>query len=165
MIKRGDILVVRNIGWLSKAIRVLTKGYYNHVGVFISETELVEATFKEVAVSPLAKFVDMYNNRQCEFAIYRPKNATPDQIDMIVDFAEAQVGRKYDFAQLLSIGLFICFKVGRKHEPIDLRKYWICTELVGEAYESAGIRLDDKIDSDSLSATEITNSKHLERVF
>ena len=162
--QKGDIVLVRNTGWLSTAIRYLTKGYYNHTGMFISSDEIIEATFKKVEINALSILIDMSVTNKCEFSVYRPINLTQEQIDIMVDFAEAQVGDKYDFVQLICIGLFILFHIGRKHQPLDARKAWICTELIGEAFLAAGIKLDDKIDPDALSPAEIANSKHLQRI-
>ncbi|RLI54441.1 MAG: hypothetical protein DRP09_13030 [Candidatus Thorarchaeota archaeon] len=163
--QRGDLLLVRNYSWVGGRIRQLTNSPYNHVGMFVTPRIVAEAKFSGVALTPLSKFIQSKQKGKLDFAVWRWKNVTPKQIEIMVDYVEQQVGCKYDFLQLLCLGVYIILGVPLTIEPIDLRHSWICSELVAEAADTAKIRLSDKIDPDNTAPGDIVKSGLLYRVY
>ena len=113
--QKADLLLVRNTGILSARIRALTHCYYNHVGIFVSENEVVEATFRGVYLSPLSKFDELVKKGEAEYCVLRYSGITEEQQNKVCEFVKSQVGHKYDILQLIWLGIYIIFGINRKH--------------------------------------------------
>jgi uncharacterized protein YycO len=167
MPRKGDLIFVRNYNFIASAIRVVTKGEVNHVAMFKSDREIIEAKFGGVAVTPYNVFVNDEKLGKLDYAIYGWKEGavSEEAIDGMIAFMERQIGRKYDFLQLLSIAFFLLFKISLKIEPIDIRQAWLCSELVAEAAYPYGIQFDAKVDPDNMSPQDIMTSDVLEKIY
>ena len=61
---KGNLLFVKNYTWLGNRIRSLTNSEFNHIGIFVDNNELVEATlFGGVVQSSLDKFKQLKDVR------------------------------------------------------------------------------------------------------
>jgi uncharacterized protein YycO len=151
----GDILMVHNYGLLERAIRIITRSPYNHCGLFISENEIIEATYKGVIISPLSKFS---NSTVKYFDVYRVKGIDKVDITPVLDFAKKQVGAKYDKFQFMRMLLMYMFRISRKKRMPDEEGQWICSELVAESFEQAYILFSSKIKPDNIVPGDIPKS-------
>jgi hypothetical protein len=105
----GDIVLTRSrAGWLGAVIRAFTAGYYNHVGTITTagderQAQLVEALAR-VRRGPLWQ---LYGppagpaDKRPEIAVYRLLAPTPSQRCAAAAAAEAFVGKKYAWWELL----------------------------------------------------------------
>jgi len=153
----GNILFVRHYSWVGKQIRELTKGYYNHVGLMISNDLIIEASFKGVKITKLETYKYLAKKGKVEYCIGKVKGISNAQIDGACKYAFKQVGTKYDFLQFLSLFFFMLFHLNRKVEPIDCRYAFICSELVAKSYDSVGINFNN-IDLDVITPADIERS-------
>jgi uncharacterized protein YycO len=164
MYKKGNILFTRNYDWNSNRIRKIIKCDYNHIGLFISENEIVEATFKGVVKSPLTKFTDKQAKKQLDFVVCQISDITEEQVNKACEFALNQVGKRYDFIQMLCIGLMTIFHINKKIEPIEFGKKWLCSELIGESFDNANFLFVENVDPDNVSPADILNSPFVSRI-
>jgi hypothetical protein len=116
----GDIVFVREKGLIPSIIRFFDKGKFNHVAIFVSDTEIIEAEYNtRVHITPFQ--YDDY-----EIISF---NLTDEQKNRVKEFAKKFVGEKYDLIEIVSIWLRICFgitELGKFNSP----KQVICSELV-----------------------------------
>ena len=161
MIKAGNLIFVRDETFLSWIIRTITKSYYNHIAILISETEVLEALPNGVFITPLSSYEDREFSHKLEYRIFEVDGMTKEQVYKVIEFSKKEVGKKYDFLQLVSIYFFYLFGIPKKYEPIDVTEAWICSELVAEAFEYAGIKFSNDINSDNMTPKDILNSNLL----
>ena len=144
LLEPGDIFLTRGTGFISKAIRFFSRTIgekrtkVNHVGVVVESGSLEKAKVVE-ALSRVKhhRLWDRYGPpKKDSVAIYRQTNLNEHEINIIVNEAESQVGKKYGyfkiFAHLLDwilLGVYIFRRIARNG------KYPICSWLVAHAYE------------------------------
>ena len=131
--KKADIILSHGDYLVSRMIRDVTGSYWNHAGIYVGKGRIVEARMLGVCVS---QFVD-----KGEKTRIISHDITALQRDKIVSYALSQVGKRYDYTQLLSLFFLWLFKRGKVHNSDN---HFICSELVAIAYLDAGIRLVDK---------------------
>lgn len=161
---RGDILLIRTDTFIGGQIRKMTDSYFNHVGMFISETEIIEASMLGVKTTAFSKFEKQQQNGKLDYGIYRVKDMTTKQSEIMANFLIQKIGSTYDFIQFLSLLLFFIFKWNREKEPVDVPNAFICSELMSGALDKAGLKFSDNIDKDCITPADIEKSKILERV-
>ncbi len=155
---KGHILFVRTNTLLGKIIRKVTGGYFNHVGIFVSDNAIVEASYTGIKVTHIKQFEKLQEKGKIEYRIGKVEVATNCQIDKAVEYALDTIGTKYDFLQLVSLFLFAVLKINRTVEPIDCKNMFICSELVAKSFNHAGINFNDKIELDVITPADIESS-------
>lgn len=160
--KKGDILLFKDSGLLSKIIGGLSGGKYSHVAMCVKSTwmeyDIIESTWKGIKVNRLKKedykFVDVF---RCTIA---HKSTLID----IVDDALLYVNYKYDYSLLFTIMLNRWFGVN----PIDSKTKFICSEFIDMIYKKNGIDIIPYIYNDDVTPNEfgkiLNNSKNFMRV-
>jgi uncharacterized protein YycO len=141
----GDIIFVRTENFIGRQIRKVSGGYYNHVGIMISDTEIIEATYKGVKLTNLDKFDKLVEQGKAEYNIASVIDVSEDDIYSAVSFAHCQIGAKYDYIQLMSILFFFLLRINRKVDAIECSKAFICSELVAEAYKTVNVLFHENI--------------------
>lgn len=133
-----DVVLFRSSGLIAKLIRWVTrdkgepKTIVSHVGIMVSETEIVESKTKTVkhAFTPPAK--------NCW--VYRKSDLTEEQRGIIVAKALEYVGDSYGWLKILAHAadhlLFRDRYVMRRLCRLD--RYPICSWLVAYAYAKIG---------------------------
>lgn len=113
----------RNVGsWL---LRVFTWSSWSHCGVLTRDGTVIEAAaFHGVIERPLSEFL-------ADKSAYSGKDiALPDDVAAIA-FARSQLGKPYDWAGVIGIGL---------HRDWEDDSAWFCDELVEAACVAGGRR-------------------------
>jgi hypothetical protein len=139
----GDIFLTRGRGFISKAIRVFTRGLgeprtmVNHVGLVVEGGPLKEAEVVE-ALSSVVKhpLMERYGDGANDVAIYRPMNLTAEEVDEVVAAAKAEVDKPYGYSEVflhlldwLLLGAYFFRRLG------NYKDYPICSYLVADAFE------------------------------
>jgi cell wall-associated NlpC family hydrolase len=145
-LRTGDIVFCSGTYFFSKAIRLVTKSVWSHVGmiyrddfldrIFILESE----TMIGVRIAPLSKYLKDYHGRRKPyrgrmFVARLEPEVPPEAMKKAVSFGMDQLTKPYDNWEILRVAIRILLGVGRKSRD---RKY-ICSELVYEAFHKAGI--------------------------
>ena len=145
--KPCDIVLTQGHTFLSKAIRLLTRGVgesrtqVNHVGIVVAEgTPPAEAIIVE-AVRKVKKHSlgKGYGNGRSDVAIYRPENLTQKEKETIVNAANKYVGNSYGYTKIVLHfldALLLGFFVFRRLARID--RHPICSWVVARSYGTAG---------------------------
>jgi len=131
--KPGDIILSHGPYLISKIIRKVTHSYWNHAGIYIGHGKQIEARKFGVVQS---SYVD-----KGEYTKVISKKLSKVQREKIVEYAKQQIGKKYDYMQLVSLFFIWLFHIGQVK---NVKNHFICSELVAEAYTKAGIKLSRK---------------------
>lgn len=127
--KTGDVVFVREKGIIPSIIRFFDRGKFNHVAIFVSDTEILEAEYNTK--------VRMIKFPYDDYEVIS-LNLTDEQQEKVKSFAPQFVGENYDFLEILSIWFRICFgitELGKFNNP----KSVICSELVAYFLENLKI--------------------------
>lgn len=119
----------RGRGTVSKLIQWQSRSVFSHASLLFSDGAVIESR-EFIGVHKLPKLV----NRPGEIIDVFEVFTSPKQEHAIRSFAEAQVGKPYDY---LSIARFLT------REPVSNWRMndWFCSELAFAAFDAAGIRL------------------------
>ena len=157
--KIGDIIFVKNKGWIFDRVRSVIDSDFDHIAVCVSGTHLVEATpTRGVAKEKISKY-DSVTHSVC-----RLKHGYKGHIKSLVSYCESKVGKRYDVLQLISLYILILLGIKRTIAPIDIREAFVCSELIGQGAYSAGIELIEGVEVDRLTPGDIYESDKLEKV-
>ena len=155
--KLGDIILFRKKGFISKIIAFLTKGPFTHAAIIIpyndGDNYVIESDWGGVQINSLKK---KYFRR--EYVILRHKDINSYFASRIVGFSTNLLGKKYDYAGIIGIARNILF--GKYNTLDDKNRYW-CSELVADAYRSAGLKLDVKEGTHLVSPNDLFWDKNL----
>lgn len=116
----GDVIFVREQGIIPSIIRFYDKGKFNHVCMCVGENQIIEAEY-----NTRVQIID-FNYDDYEIISF---NLTDEQKNKIKEIAKQFVGEKYDFLEIISIWLRICFGI-TELSKFNSPKSVICSELV-----------------------------------
>lgn len=147
MLRPGDVFLTRSTSLLGKLIRICTRDFgekrskVNHVGIVVEAGGMKEAVVVE-ALSMVRehKLWKQYSPPKKDWvAVYRSKNVSLEEMEIIVATAKRQVGKKYGYLKIATHFLDWCFS-GIYFFRWFARngKYPICSWLVAHAYGKAG---------------------------
>ena len=142
----GDIVLVDGDARISTAIKYLTQSTWSHACLFTGPPtgdpdapSLIEADLNEGVIRvPLSKYAD-HNLRIC-----RPVGVEPEELQIVVGFAEASLGHQYDLKNITDL---LRYLIRVPWVPSRYRRRMItlgsgeptraiCSTLIAEAYQS-----------------------------
>jgi len=132
----GQVGLLRTHGFSSWLIRTFTRARTNHVVIDVGDG-LISAEYPYVIKRPY----DYFSN-----IIWSRFDLTIPQQQKIASFANEQLGKRYNWADFLAIGVGI---LTRQHTPRWLMHWlssngeWICSSLSDAALRHGGIHLFD----------------------
>lgn len=127
-VQDGDIFVYNGNGFMSKSIQYFDNAYYNHIGMvkkFGDRLFTIDMWTHGIEILPLSRRVGGYLN----FCMVRPKNKTPEEINIALEQVLQLVDRdeKYDYGLLPRIALYKKTKINLG--VLGSRDRFICSEL------------------------------------
>lgn len=142
----GDIFFTRGSGWISRAIRRLTKSFgeprtvANHVGLIAGAGFGLNAWgIEALSRVRLHKLYDRYADGNSEICIFRPRRLTAGQKEKAVRRAGEFVNRKYGYLKIVLhfldwflLGAYVFRRIGR------MDRYPICSYVVASAFKAIG---------------------------
>ena len=107
-LRPGDILLIEGNDRISAAVKYLTQSTWSHAAFFAGNAiawdgsgerpELVEVTLGDGCIASSLSKYETYNTRIC-----RPSGLTPEDLDSVVSFMTASIGRKYDMKNIVDL--------------------------------------------------------------
>jgi hypothetical protein len=134
----GDLLCFRGRGWLSAAIRLVTKSEYSHVGLvylFEGRVYCMEAVGSGVRLILMSELVRHYDGGIDWFEL---RDAPVASRASALGFAFAQLGKRYDTRGILR---FLWAKLMGNIPRTRDQDEWFCSELAAAAWDRAGVPL------------------------
>ncbi|AZU98923.1 putative cell wall-associated hydrolase [Bacillus phage pW2] len=124
--------------FISRLIAKVTKSEFTHVGLIVEHDE----TTGIVTIIESNRFIRTRVKRlqlNERHVIYTIGNQPQEVVDNIVKFAYKNLGRRYDYLQIL--GLFISLSFRRERNIyFNSKNKLICSELVDLAYYTSGVK-------------------------
>lgn len=129
------ILLFKGRGFISTMIRWQTRSHYSHAALLLRDGSTIIEAWQGEGVRK--KQIGDWNDVDT-FHV-----DVSDQVwDAVIAFAEAQIGKPYDYVQVLRF-------VSRR-KPVDDGK-WFCSELAFEAFRWNGVKLLDRVPGSAVS--------------
>ncbi len=152
VLRTGDVLLVEGNTRISVTIKYLTQSSWSHAALFIGDAlgppaddgeprVLLEADVNAgVRTVPLSKYAEQHTR------ICRPVGLSNDEIDRVIGYAMARIGRQYDRKHIWDLARYLL-----PTPPVPSR--WrrrmlaigsgdptraICSTLIAEAFDSVG---------------------------
>lgn len=157
MPNRGDLLLYKGKGFVSRMVKRVTKSPWSHVAWVISPTEVLESdwTFfgeRGVHVNELEKYP------KDRIAFVRPF-LPEESIEAALEIARSKIGQRYDFSLIFTLfrkwlGSFMPWagRVNRRNQ----RNGWICSELVATPlFLACGFRFVDDVPVEEIDPGDI----------
>lgn len=139
-LKKGDIILISTsdnfISWL---IQKFTDSVWSHVGIYIGQSQWIEATMPKVKTSNIYSLVSQYSYRK--FKVLRLKKGLDFELqNIIVNGAKKCIGLRYDI--LGNLGQALSILLGKLYflNHLQLRKAYYCSELAGKCFSKIGIK-------------------------
>lgn len=155
MYQTGDLILVKNRGWIFDNIRKMTGSEFDHVGMlYVGDTIMViDATpFSGVSIRNIEVF------RNNDYQVYRLKAPyQPIVPNKMVEYCKNKVGCWYDIIQAFCLYFMIAFKIKTELDPVDVKNAFVCSELVAQAGEYAGVKFVQGA-TDRVTPGDIVNS-------
>lgn len=144
--KAGNLVFVRSSGFIPDAIRYFDPGKWNHVALAVSPNQIAEAD-----VNMLSK-IDPFNPGIYEEYEIVDLGLTQEEVSRILVSSKNYLGRKYDNWQ---IGWYVVkhFLKLKFNDPFNNPNNLICSELVFDVLDKAGIFKDLNINGGSIDIT------------
>jgi cell wall-associated NlpC family hydrolase len=146
-LRSGDLIFCSGSYLFSGLIQRFTGSVWSHVGVIYRDEALQRVFVLEsetgigVRLAPLSKYLRDYHGRnkpyRGQIVIGRiASGLDTDQVRNAVSYGMDLLTKPYDNSEILRIAIRILFRIGRRTRD---RKF-ICSELVDECFQSAGVR-------------------------
>ena len=160
-IKDGDVLLYEGKGMLSWIIKKFSRSKYSHSGIaawWNDRLMVMEAIRKGVVVTTLSRNVSRYHGN---VDWYTSKINISEKVrNKMIKFAQKELGKEYNFLELLIIGIKIIF-----HKVIKLKNFkderLICSQFVSDVYHSIGIEIKETVAPPFVTPADIAESKVL----
>ncbi len=152
VLRKGDVLLVEGDTRIAVAIKYLTQSSWSHAALYIGDAlapptdggeprVLIEADVNEgVRAVPLSAYVTQHTR------ICRPVGLSDEEIDRVIGYAVARIGRQYDRKHIWDLARYL---VPMPPVPSRWRRRLlevgsgdptraICSTLIAEAFDSVG---------------------------
>jgi uncharacterized protein YycO len=148
--------------FISLIISKLTKSEYTHVGMIVAYNELL----KEAVIIESDRFVNTrLTNLRIDnniHEIYYIKNLSSEHKYRILDNAYKELGKKYDYKQVLSLALSLIFNIKFKNFSNNYNRL-ICSELIDIVLFKSGIKRKNYDNLVNVTPKELLESYDFEK--
>lgn len=146
---QGTSLIARCIKWQ-------TRSKFSHASVLavtpLWTADIVLESVEGIGVREVPASHYKAQRADGTIAVYRVLDISPEQERQVIAFMRRELGKNYDWAAVLK------FISRRRHRPDDR---WFCSELVFEAFKSAGVALLHNIEGYQVSPGSLGMSSRL----
>lgn len=138
---------------LSEIVANITKSEFTHVALIVGFDDLTNvATIIESNRFVATRITTTVINEN--HVIYSPRNITNDERDRVVKYAFKQLGKKYDYFQILGLFISLLLK-GDRYVFFNSSNKLICSELVDRVYLQSGIKRKDMLNVCNITPFEL----------
>ena len=150
-LQQADVILTTGKGFVSEAIKISTASDVSHAMLYVGDDDIIHAEERGVVQDALETVIAYATKAQ----VYRHKAVTPAQQDLIISYAHAQKGKKFDYEEMF--GAANPFAPSSSVSPVVVggsvavmkaynqisgdREEFFCSELVVAAYQHAGLRM------------------------
>jgi uncharacterized protein YycO len=135
----GDIIFVGGNDLIDEIIRFFDHGDYNHVAMFVSDTEILEAQY-----NTKVHVVDNFYDGPDYKTIVIPMNLDDEQKGKLEKLKDQYIGEGYDYGDIFI--KFLRLEFGINLERFENPNEQICSELVGRLLVGLGLADESVVD-------------------
>lgn len=152
---KGDIILSRDKGKISKTIQTVTLGRYSHAAIYLGAESYAEAAGPEtlVAADNIQRLLFEKPDDCCVLRL--KEHTTLEQRDLIVMNARQLIGQKYSMEEVKRV-------LSLKYDKAVSVNEQFCSRYVAKTYSSAGYQIVNR--PDYCSPNKIFRSKKLQKI-
>lgn len=150
-LQTGDLIFCSGNYFFSRLIQKFTKSNWSHVGIVYRDEALDRILVLEsekvfgVRFAPLSKYLKDYHGKNKPYKGYvvlaRINTEIPiTALQQTISYGMDELTKPYDNWEVIRIAIRIIFKITRREH----NRSYICSELVQECFNKAGIKFLDK---------------------
>lgn len=152
-LKPGDIILVRDDSELSVQVQEATSSEYSHAMLYVGTSSVIDSSSNGVHSSNIGRHFFQAEN---DVKVLRPDDqCSQSEISQAIEYARSKIGTDYSFREAHHVTRLTS-------EDARLPNRQICTRLVAQAYQYAGVDLVDN--ADYCSPADIDRSGRLTEV-
>ena len=161
-LKSCDILLYKGTSVISKLIQWRTKSLYSHVAVVVG-AEMNLAIESNTGSQAGVRALDLRKLDTKTIDVFRVKPGNAFKPEQVISYLVKCLGSQYDFAGVLWLGVLKTLNLQEKANRFQIDRDYFCSELVYEAFKSAGLDIVPQIGSaETTSPGDISRSPILE---
>lgn len=158
----GDVIFFKRTNTLvSRLISKLTDSEFTHVGLIVAYDEMtgvatmIESNrFIETRIS----MIQLDDN--C--VVYTIGDRTDEVNDLILTYAYASLGKKYDYLKVFGLFLSLVLR-GHRYALFNSANRLICSELIDLTYYKAGVHRKNTLNLGNVTPSELIEVYDLQR--
>ncbi|MED1201935.1 hypothetical protein [Heyndrickxia acidicola] len=154
MFQPFNFVFYRGNSWISRIIKLFTKGQYSHVALMLDHIHILQTDYK----TPVS--IQHFNYKSKSYDVYELAiELTEQQKKLLIDYIKVNLSDKYDWKYIITRALNILFGT-----PVIKSKGQVnCDELIVDGFrEKLGIDLLDP--TVLLSPTSLSTSRYLKKL-
>ncbi len=159
-----DILLYKGTSFVSKLIQWKTQSLYSHVAVVV-EADTNLAIESNTGSRSGVRALDLRKLDAKIIDVFRIKAGHPFRKEEVISYLVDSLGSHYDYPGVLFLGALKALNLKKQANSWQKKKDYFCSELVYEAFSSAGLDIVPQIgQSDITSPGDISRSPVLEKI-
>lgn len=163
-LKSCDILLYKGTGAVSKLIQWKTTSAYSHVSVVV-DGEMSLAIESNTGSQSGVRALDLRKLDAKIVDVFRIKKENGFKPEQVISYLVSCLGCKYDYPGVFYLGLLKVLGQQKKANEWQIKKDYFCSELVYEAFKSAGLDIVPQIgSSETTSPGDIAKSPILQLI-
>lgn len=159
-----DILLYKGRSFMSRLIEWNTGSLYSHVSV-VANARMNLAIESNTGSQSGVRALDLRKLQADEVDVYRVKPGQAFKQEQVISYLVASLGSHYDYPGVIWLGLLKLLRLKKQANKFQSEKDYFCSELVYEAFHSAGLDIVPQIsEADITSPGDIARSPVLEKI-
>jgi hypothetical protein len=163
MIMIGSVLFFKkNSSFISRTIAKLTKSEFTHVGLIVAydETTKVATIIESNRFIKTRLSIIQIDNKH---AVYSTSIMTDEMKRNVVKFAYKELGKDYDYLQIVGLFISLLFKE-KRIGYFNSKNRLICTELIDIVYLKSGIKRNDNESIGNITPSELLEKYNMIKI-
>lgn len=159
-----DILLYKGDSFVSKLIKWNTNSLYSHVSVVV-DGEMNLAIESNTGSQSGVRALDLRKLKASDIDVFRVKAAGSYKPEQVISYLVSCLGSHYDYPGVIWLGVLKVLRLKKQANKFQEAKDYFCSELVYEAFKSAGLDIVPQIGAaETTSPGDIARSPLIEKV-
>ena len=127
-----DILLIKRKSLVGRIIMWVTKSPYSHAALVIDSNHIIDTgAFRPLKISHMSWRLTEFDGYRFLFGLKE------EEKEEIIKFYQKNLNSKYDFLEIFAV-------VFKKLFPLNNKEKFICSSIIHESFNSAGIKICNK---------------------
>ena len=149
---------------MSRLIQWNTKSRYSHVAVVVGE-DMHFGIESNTGSQSGVRAIDLRKIGAESIDVFRVKEGHTFKPEQVISYLVASLGSHYDYPGVIWLGILKLLRFKQKANEFQSEKDYFCSELVYEAFKSAGLDIVPQIgEAEITSPGDISRSPVLQKI-